>query len=114
MNNFEKTKQKSLTVPRLQLTHKKVPHAHAKCHTLYANAQVRAKTHTTTGKQFIETSYPLGLPGPGLGGFQVTLISDEEMLRAFTSDGASLGSGKKQVKNGDNHEMPKAILCSFI
>lgn len=40
----------------------------------------------------MQTSYPLGLPGPGLGGFQVTFISDEEMLYALTSVGASLGS----------------------
>lgn len=37
--------------------------------------------HINTRKQIIcKTSYPLGLPGSGLGGFQVTLISDEEML----------------------------------
>lgn len=45
-------------------------------------------------KQLTGTSYPLGLPGPGLGGFQVTLISDEEMLYALTSEGASFGSVK--------------------
>lgn len=39
-----------------------------------------------------KTSYPRGRPGPGLGGFQVTLICDAEMLWAFTSVGASLGS----------------------
>lgn len=31
-------------------------------------------------KELVQTSYPLGLPGPGTGGFQVTLISDEDML----------------------------------
>lgn len=51
-----------------------------------------------TSKQFKGTSYPLGFPGPGLGAFQVTLISDEEMLKALTSVGASLGSGDMKLK----------------
>lgn len=49
-------------------------------------------TQKVAQKIYKITSYPLGFPGPGLGGFQVTLISEEEILYAFTSDGASLGS----------------------
>lgn len=41
------------------------------------------------------TSYPWGLPGPGLGGFHITLISEEEMANACTSEGGSLGSAFK-------------------
>lgn len=55
-------------------------HAYAKCHTLCVNAQVCMLTHTQAQGKCIKTSYPFGLPGPGLGGFHVTLISDEEML----------------------------------
>lgn len=86
----------------------------AKRQMLYVNVQMC--TPTCTYKQLTSTSYPFGVPGPGLGGFQVTLISDEEMLWAFTSEGASFGSVKKatgkwwQSRNAQNYSLCTAVI----
>lgn len=74
---------------------------------------VSKHAHQGANRQLTGTSYPFGLPGPGFGGFQVTLISDEEMLKALTSEGASFGSEEK--RNGDSLNAPQKcfLLCRF-
>lgn len=65
------------------------------------------------------TSYPWGLPGPGLGGFHITLISEEEMANACTSEGGSLGSAFKssicqiseQITHKTHHQSYTLYAC---